>query len=164
MAGQPTTYTEDLADRICKALAASEKGLRGTLKALSEEFDDIPHMDTVYEWARNNAQFSDKFAQAKRQQLEAMAEDIVDISMDDNLDPNDKRIRIDTRKWLLSKLMHRTYGDKLDLTSNGETLSTPAHIVDQRVQSIIMAARMRRLGNGQLTIEGLDDNALKLLD
>jgi hypothetical protein len=27
-----------------------------------------------------------------------------------------------------------------------------------------MAARMRRLGNGQLAIEGLDDNALKLLD
>lgn len=158
-------YTEELADRICHALAASEKGLRGTLKALSEEHNDIPSMATVYEWARNNAQFSNKFADAKNQQLQTMAEDIVDIAERDDLDPNDKRIRIDTRKWLLSKLMHKTYGDKLDVTSGGEALAAPAHLIDQRVQSIIMqAAARKRAGDGTVGTLGLDANALKLLD
>lgn len=150
-------YDPELGDVVCKALAGSDKGLRGTLK------EHAPHItpQTVFEWAQNDAQFADKFAQAKRQQIEMMAEDIVDLSNDDTLEPNDKRIRIDTRKWLLSKLLARTYGDKLDITSDGEKLSTPSHVIDQRVQSIIMAARMRR---GQVAIEGLDDNALKLLE
>jgi hypothetical protein len=156
MSGQ-RPYDADLADRVCLALAGSDKGLRATLK----EIDAGISPQAVFEWAQNNAQFADKFAQAKRQQIEMMAEDIVDIANDDSLDPNDKRIRIDTRKWLLSKLLARTYGDKLDITSDGEKLSTPSHVIDQRVQSIIMAARIRR---GQVAIEGLDDNALKLLE
>lgn len=93
-----------------------------------------------------------------------MANDIVDIARDDTIDPQDKRVRIDTMRWLLSKLIPKTYGDKLDVTSGGEALAAPSHLIDQRVQSIIMQARMRRLANGQLAIDGLDENALKLLD
>ena len=153
-------YDEEIGKRICDALAASDRGIRSVLKANPE----FPQLDTLYKWLQNSAQFSDAYAQAKRHQLEMMAEDIVDISMDDSLDPNDKRIRIDTRKWLLSKLMHKTYGDKLDVTSGGEALATPSHLIDQRVQSIIMMAKARRLGQEPMAIEGLDDNALKLLD
>ena len=37
---------------------------------------------------------------------------------DPDLDPNDKRIRVDTRKWLASKLKPKKYGDvnKVELT------------------------------------------------
>ena len=83
-----------------------------------------------------------------------MAEDIIDISNDETLDPNDKRIRIDTRKWLLSKLLPKTYGDKLDVTSGGEALAVPSHQVDARIQSIVMQAQQRAL---------LEDEAQRLL-
>jgi hypothetical protein len=160
MAGRPTTYTEELGKRICHEIAGSDQGLRKLLA----EHDDFPTLQTVLQWTRNNAQFADHFAQAKRQQIEAMAEDIVDLSNDDSIDPNDKRIRIDTRKWLLSKLIPRTYGDKLDVTSDGQALQVPTHQIDARVQSIIMMAQARRNGAMQEAIEGLDTNALKLLE
>ncbi|MDQ3023905.1 MAG: hypothetical protein M3R04_05925 [bacterium] len=89
-----------------------------------------------------------------------MAEDIVDLSNDETLDPNDKRIRIDTRKWLLSKLIPRTYGDKLDVTSDGQALAVPSHQVDARIQSIIMQAQLRKVSDAL----PLSAEALKLLD
>lgn len=38
---------------------------------------------------------------------------------------NRNRLQIDARKWYLSKLNPKKYGDKTDLTSNGETIQTP---------------------------------------
>ena len=32
------------------------------------------------------------------------------------------RLRIDTRKWLMSKLNPKVYGDKLDMTTNGNDI------------------------------------------
>jgi hypothetical protein len=160
MSGQPTTYTPEIGRAICDAIISSQDGLRKTLQAHS----GLPPLATVEGWIRNNAQFSSDYADAKRRQIELMADDIIDISRDETLDPNDKRIRIDSLKWLLSKLIPKTYGDKLDLTSDGQQLGVASHVIDQRVQSIIMAARMRRTGQGQVTIEGLDDKALSLLE
>lgn len=151
--GRPTTYTAEIGAAICEAVAGSEKGLRKTLADHSE----LPCFQTVQGWLTNNATFSSLYAQAKQRQIEAMAEDIVDLSNDDTLDPNDKRIRIDTRKWLLSKLMPKTYGDKLDVTSGGEALAPPSHQIDARIQSIIMQAQARKAGQlidaGQLPAE-----------
>jgi hypothetical protein len=155
-AGRPSTYTPEIGQKICDAVAASECGLRKTLEADPE----LPAFATVQGWLRNHAQFASTYAQARQLQIEAMAEDIVDLSNDDTLDPNDKRIRIDTRKWLLSKLIPRTYGDKLDVTSGGEAIATPSHLIDARVQSIIMQAVERR----REATTTLSDNALKLLE
>lgn len=89
-----------------------------------------------------------------------MADDIIDISRDESLDPGDKRIQVDTLKWILSKLIPKTYGDKLDVTSDGAALAAPAHQIDARVQSIIMQAQQRKLkGQGTLT-----DEAMALLE
>ena len=158
-AGRPSTYSTEIATKICDAVAASQDGLRKTL----ENNPELPPYDTVLKWLQNNAQFQQVYAHAKRQQIEAMAEEIIDISRDDSLDANDKRIRVDTLKWLLSKLMPRTYGDKVDITSGGEPLATPSHLIDARVQSIVMQAHARR-ANGQALLEGLDRNALDLLE
>ncbi len=154
--GRPSGYSEEIADKVCKAFANSDKGLRKTLEADPE----LPAFGTVKDWVAKHSSFSDKFAQAKRQQLENMAEDIVDLADRDDLDPNDKRLRVDTRKWLLTKLMHRTYGDKLDVTSGGEKLAVPPHQIDARVQSIIMQARVRK----EALLGQLDPDAQRLLE
>jgi len=114
----------------------------------------------VQGWLRDHADLAVQYARAKRTQLEAMAEDIVDIGRDDTIDPADKRIRIDSMKWLLSKLIPRTYGDKLDVTSDGAALATPPHLIDARVQSIIMQARERKRGE----VIDLDPEAIRLLE
>jgi hypothetical protein len=156
--GRPTTYTPEIGAKVCEVFAESEYGLRKTLK----DHPELPAYGTVQGWRRKHQDFEMIFAQAKEQQLHNMAEDIVDIAHDETIEPNARRLMVDTRKWLLSKLMHKTYGDKLDVTSGGETLNTGnAMLVDQRVQSIIMQAQARRAGH---ELPELDANALKLLD
>jgi hypothetical protein len=146
--------------RICDALAMHDGGIRTLCKANA----DFPNPVTIWKWRNNFVEFDKLYADAKRRQLDLMAEDIVDISNDDTLEPNDKRLRVDTRKWLLSKLMSKVYGDKLDVTSGGEALAPPSHQIDARIQSIIMQARLRKAGGDQSLIDHLDANALKLLD
>lgn len=149
-AGRPTGYSNELADRICEAVANSQSGLRKTLESVPE----LPTFASVQGWLKKHAYFVQAIAHARHTQIKAMAEDIIDISNDETLDPNDKRIRIDTRKWLLSKLLPKTYGDKLDVTSGGEALAVPSHQVDARIQSIVMQAQQRAL---------LEDEAQRLL-
>lgn len=38
------------------------------------------------------------------------------------------KLQIDTRKWMLSKMMPKKYGDKVDITTNNESLNTPKGI------------------------------------
>lgn len=44
---------------------------------------------------------------------EKLADEIVGIADDPLLDPNDKRIRVDARKWIASKLKPKKYGDRI---------------------------------------------------
>lgn len=61
----------------------------------------------------------EKYARAKLDGMERMADDALEIADDPELEPNDKRVRIDTRKWLLSKLAPKKYGDALALEHSG---------------------------------------------
>ncbi len=154
--GRPTSYNTDIAAKICEAVARSDKGLRKTL----ESDPELPAFGCVQAWLQRHADFASAYSHAKRLQLEAMAEDIVDISDDDSIDPADKRLMVDTRKWLLSKLVPKTYGDKLDLTSGGEALPASSVSIDQRIQSIMMSAEARRRG----ALVALSDEAASLLE
>ena len=156
MSDRPKTYSPELGRLLCEAVASSQDGLRKTCDSRAE----LPAFSTVQGWLRDHADLAVQYARAKRTQLEAMAEDIVDIGRDDSIDPADKRIRIDSMKWLLSKLIPRTYGDKLDVTSDGAALATPPHLIDARVQSIIMQARERKRGE----VIDLDPEAIRLLE
>ena len=69
------------------------------------------------------------YLDAKSIALERMAEEITDIADEDI--PADQyrgsavshqRMRIDSRKWLLSKLKPRNYGDKVDITTDGKPM------------------------------------------
>ena len=49
-----------------------------------------------------------------------MAEEILSISDDPNEDPQSRRVRVDARKWLMSKWAPKRYGDKLEVEQTGE--------------------------------------------
>ena len=88
-------------------------------------------------WVGEDPALADQYAQAREIGLEAMAHDILDIAddgmndtyLDDrgNVQVNAdviarSRLRVDSRKWLLSKLLPKKYGDKVDVTSDGKQL------------------------------------------
>lgn len=94
-------------------------------------------LPTFLRWVGQDDELADQYARAREIGLEAMAHDILDIA-DDGLNDtyvDDKgntltdhdviarsRLRVDSRKWLLSKLLPKKYGDKLDVTSGGEPM------------------------------------------
>ena len=52
-----------------------------------------------------------RYARARNIGLDALAEQIVEIASDDKRDANSRRVEVDARKWLLSKLRPDKYGD-----------------------------------------------------
>jgi len=53
-------------------------------------------------------------------QVEAWADEIVLLANREDLEPNDKRVRIDTLKWLCSKIAPRRYGERLLMAGDPE--------------------------------------------
>jgi hypothetical protein len=52
--------------------------------------------------------------------IEAWSDQLVRIADNELLEPNDRRVRIDTRKWLMSKLHPGKYGDKVTVAGDAE--------------------------------------------
>lgn len=76
----------------------------------------------VNRWILDDSRYGDKtlvnqYAQARDVQADALADGLIDIA-DDRVkvpDVNDRRLMVETRKWIASKLKPRKYGDKLAL-------------------------------------------------
>lgn len=125
-------YTPELADFILEKLA---EGI--SLREICREYEQTPDESTVRKWAVNDVEgFRDRFVTAKMLGHESMADEIFDIADDGRNDwmtrhnersgtseevPNTEhmnrsRLRVDTRKWYLAKVLPKIYGEKLALT------------------------------------------------
>lgn len=86
---------------------------------------------TFYSYIEKSPHNAERYARAKDTQLEAIAEEIMEISDDSSSDDSfDKdgnrkinnewvqrsRLRVDSRKWLLAKLKPKKYGDAVALS------------------------------------------------
>jgi len=114
MTGRPTDYNEIIASKLCERLA---QGL--SLRSICAD-DDMPAISTVYLWMGKHEAFVEQYARAKSDAADAMAEDMQAISDDPSIASDHKRIMVDTRKWLASKLKPKRYGDKLALGGDAE--------------------------------------------
>ena len=108
--GAPTTYTEEIADRIC-AWVAKGRSLRSF--CLLEE---TPEMQTVYNWQDANPAFFARYARAKDRGMDVMAELATDEATA-NMPPEQvqaARLALDARKWYVSKIAPKRYGDRIE--------------------------------------------------
>jgi len=103
----------------------------------------MPSRITVYSWLLDDryAAFLTKYTRARELQSETMIDELNDIADDASNDYmetvdnetgaiigyklngehiNRSRLRIDTRKWIASKLKPKKYGDKLELSGDAE--------------------------------------------
>lgn len=105
-----------IVDKICE-LIVDGKSLRSALKTVKVS------AETFFIWIREDEIKSKQYAQSTIERAELMFEDMFDIAdsepkiMDskfgrcvDTGDIQHKRVRIDTRKWALSKMMPKKYG------------------------------------------------------
>lgn len=112
-AGRPTDYTSELGDEICRRIA-SPMSLSKVCQAA-----DMPGMSAVFAWLRKYPEFTEQYQRAIEERTEAQAEEILDISDDSSIDPKRARLMVDTRKWLMSKMKPKKYGEKVTTELTG---------------------------------------------
>ncbi len=149
--GGKVLYDPGLADVILERMAKGE-----TLAEICRE-EKMPAASTVRYWCVMDqpAGFAERYARARELQMEAWSDQIVAISDDTAQDthtttygdgtertsPNTEwisraRLRVDSRKWLMSKLAPKKYGDFLKVDQK------TTHAVDDSV-----GALMERIGS-----------------
>lgn len=118
--GRPSNFTPEIGDEICELIT---EGL--SLNKICQ-MDKYPALKVVYSWLRANPEFSNNYTRAKQEQADTFADKIADVAFDTlagKYEPNNARVAIDALKWTASKLKPKTYGDKLDMTSDGKPVS-----------------------------------------
>jgi hypothetical protein len=127
---QKSTYTEWYGEMICAGLAEGQS-LLATCEALG-----VP-VSTAWEWERDIPQHAENATRAREAGCHVMAcemKEIADtpqmgvirITKDDGkVEEREedmtqhRRLRIETRKWLLSKWASKIYGDKQQIEHSG---------------------------------------------
>jgi len=127
-------YSEEIADRICDALADAR-----SLRAICCE-PDMPSQSTVFRWLGDDRYlgFRERYARAREAQADALFDEMLDIADDGTNDWGERKradgsteevvnsehiqrskLRIEARKWMAGKLRPKVYGDKLDIEHSG---------------------------------------------
>lgn len=141
--GRPSDYNETIADAICNRLIEGE-----SLRSICRD-EGMPAAGTVFRWIASNPAFREHYTRARAEGCAAMAEDVIVIADDGSNDwmaENDpdnpgykangehiqrSKLRVDSRKWLLSKLQPKVYGDKQAVELSG-SLDIAQGIIEAR--------------------------------
>jgi hypothetical protein len=145
--GRNTKYTEAMATEICERLAGGE-----SLRSICND-ENMPDERRVREWASDPTHpISPRYARAREVGYMLMADELLEISdsktgEDDAATVQRDRLRVDTRKWLLSKMLPKVFGEKITNEVTGsltvrETVDKPP--TETREEWI--ARRARELG------------------
>lgn len=92
----------------------------------------MPDRTIVHGWVVDDVEgFHHQYARAREIGLENMADEIIDIAdaepgalvtgATDSGDVANKRLRVDSRRWYLSKMAPKKYGDKQTVEHGGGT-------------------------------------------
>ena len=121
-------FSEAVADEICRRLADGE-----SLNAICKT-EGMPAESTVRSWALDNyCGFSAKYTRAREIGYDKLAEELLassdtpqmgqvvtvkpdgteEVKLADMIEH--RRLRVDSRKWMLAKMLPKKYGDKLEL-------------------------------------------------
>jgi hypothetical protein len=126
--GRPTKYTEELAAEILTRIAEGESLRRITMEP------GMPSHASVYLWLLQRPEFSDKYARARDEQAETLADEIIAIADEPPAEVTDdkgisrtdsgwvtwQKNRMDARKWVAAKLKPKKYGDRQIVAGDAE--------------------------------------------
>lgn len=123
--GRPSKFSQALADEICDRLSKGES-LRAICSGDEQTADGfMPHRATVMRWLESNEAFREQYARAREAQADHYVDEMLEIADSPNAtvnpktgepevrDPQRDRLRVDTRKWIASRLAPKKYGDKI---------------------------------------------------
>lgn len=114
----------------------------------------LPHMPVasgIVEWFMADHESRERYVRAREIAAEVFAQEIIEISDDKTEDPNSRRVRIEARKWVASKLLPRIYGDRIEVLTPPTSAIPNARVVDlvnasdQGAESMLMLEQVKPL-------------------
>ena len=111
--GRPSKMTEEVQAEILGRISTGE-----SLRQICGD-KHLPAPQNVFKFIYTNNEFRDNYEAARREQAEWLGEGLIDIADGDG-DTQRDRLLIDTRKWVMSKLLPKKYSDKIDLDVSGD--------------------------------------------
>lgn len=172
--GRPSEYAPVIAAEICARISAGQ-----SFRTISRD-KDMPCIQTMFTWMRKHPEFMEQYVIAKQEQAEAMTEEMLDIADDGTNDWMEKlddesgevygwkvngehiqrsRLRVETRKWLASKLKPKKYGESTTLKGDAENpllpFQKPVDITD-KIMALIPTEELERIT--QEALNGGDSN------
>jgi hypothetical protein len=151
----PPSYTPELDAEICQRVASGE-----TLRAICRDAH-MPSWVTVYEWRKANADFAARLAAARELGADAIAEEALQIADTTKLGERTedseqglkvvredmlghRKLQIETRLKLLAVWFPRKYGQRIDMTTAGESLNLTPEQRAAKLASIAQQAARRK--------------------
>jgi hypothetical protein len=119
-------------------------GMRSGLSAFKAcQAAGVPQ-STFSRWVDEDAILAENYTRAREDLIERMAQEVIELSDSDvGFLPDGKKdwaavqkhkLQVDTRKWLLSKLAPKKYGDKIEVSGD------PTNPLVQRIERVIVKA------------------------
>jgi hypothetical protein len=114
-------------DAICQTVL---QGMRDGLSAFKAcQAAGVPQ-STFNRWVDADAKLAEDYAHAREDLIERMANEVLELADSDVPETGDgkrdwqaiqqRKLQVDSRKWLLSKLAPKKYGDRLELAGDKE--------------------------------------------
>lgn len=115
--GRPTDYCDEVAEKICAAIATHAMGY----KRLHKLYPELPCEETLLTWIGKYPKFLGQYLEAKRTQAHLLLDRTLDIACRDEeeddtlLKINRDKLKIDTFKFTAARLNPHTYGEKKEI-------------------------------------------------
>ena len=127
--GRPVVYGIDNPcwQKLCEQISEG-KSLSTAIKS-----EGMPSYQLVMLMLRNNPEFRTMYEKAVESRADRLAEEIIELAdqqIPDGLEGpmasawvQQKRMQVDARKWVASKLKPKTYGDRIDVAVTDNRIS-----------------------------------------
>ena len=119
---------EEITALVCAQIAEGK-----SLRSILDHDDKLPSVRTFLDWMGEAPALATQYAQARGVGYQLLADEIVAIADENYTTAEDgkrerlsneaiarNRLRVDTRKWMLSKMLPKMYGDKVTTEHTGK--------------------------------------------
>ncbi len=151
--GRPSTYTEELAEEICRRISNDE-----ALTDICAE-KGMPDRNTVFRWLKLHDNFAASYDEARQRQGHAVYDKLSKLEsevLDGTVDPQAANVVLRSRQWRAARMAPKNYSDKVinqHVGPDGGAIKVESTVIDpeamtpeerKAMKAILLAAQARK--------------------
>lgn len=157
--GRPTAYTPALAAQVLAQIATTNLGL----ERICKRHKSFPSPKTIYAWMLKDEDFRKAYTRAKEDQAQVVEDEMLAIADTTQVGEivtvkpdgrevkradmiEHRKLRIETRKWLLGKLKPKKYGDRTTVAGDPEQPLEHKLVASEELIQKILGSQMKPSG------------------